>query len=124
MPELIEAPVVIAASGSPPKRIEEFVGRARTRTSGVSIARMVSPAGWKEPGQTPEFEEYTVVTAGTLVAEWSGGIAEVTAGQALFVGAGEWIRYSTPSPEGAEYISVCLPAFSPDLVHRDSEEKP
>lgn len=122
MPELIEAPVVVAAAGSPPKQIEEFVGRARTGTSRVSIARMVSPSGWKEPGQTPEFEEYTVVIAGTLVAESSSATTEVRAGQALFVGAGEWVRYSTPSPEGAEYISVCLPAFSPDLVHRDSEE--
>lgn len=122
MPELIEAPVVIAAEGSPPKRIEEFVGRARTGTNALSIARMVSPAGWTEPGQTPQFDEYTVVIAGILVAEWHGGISEVGAGQALFVRAGEWVRYSTPSPEGAEYVSVCMPAFSPEAVHRDSAE--
>jgi mannose-6-phosphate isomerase-like protein (cupin superfamily) len=119
MPKLSEAPVVIAAAGSPPKRIEEFVGRARTASSGLSIARMVSPAGWAEPGQTPEFGEYTLVLAGTLVAESRKGMFEVGAGQALFVRAGEWVRYSTPSPEGAEYISVCVPAFSPDIVHRD-----
>lgn len=119
MPHLIEAPRVIAAAGSPPKRIEEFVGRARTDSSGLSIARMVSPAGWAEPGQTPEFDEYTVVLSGTLVAESRGGTLEVGAGQALLVRAGEWVRYSTPAPEGAEYISVCMPAFSPDLVHRD-----
>jgi mannose-6-phosphate isomerase-like protein (cupin superfamily) len=119
MPELIEAPVVIAAAGSPPKRIEEFVGRASTAGSGLSIARMVSPAGWAEPGQTPEFDEYTLVLAGTLVAESGDGMIEIGAGQALLVRAGEWVRYGTPSPEGAEYISVCVPAFSPELVHRD-----
>jgi mannose-6-phosphate isomerase-like protein (cupin superfamily) len=124
MPELIEAPMVIAAAGSPPKRIEEFVGRARTASSGLSIARMVSPAGWSEPGQTPEFDEYTLVLTGTLLAECRTGTIEVGAGQALFVRAGEWVRYGTPAPQGAEYISICVPAFSPELVHRDSESTP
>lgn len=122
MPELIEAPVVVAAAGSPPKRIEEFVGRVRTRTNGLSIARMVSPGGWTEAGQAPEFDEYTVVIAGILVAECRCGRTEVRPGQALFARAGEWVRYSTPFPEGAEYVSVCIPAFSPGMVHRDSAE--
>jgi mannose-6-phosphate isomerase-like protein (cupin superfamily) len=120
MPKLIEAPVVIAAAGSPSKQIEEFVGRARTASSGLSIARMVSPAGWAEPGQTPEFDEYTIVLAGRVVAEWRDGRTELGAGQALLVRAGEWVRYSTPDREGAEHISVCVPAFSPELVNRDA----
>lgn len=120
MPERIEAPASVPAAGTPPKLIEEFVGRVRTASGEISIARMVSPAGWAEPGQTPEFDEYTIVLAGTLRAEFEGGEVEIAAGQALHAPAGEWVRYSTPSPDGAAYISVCVPAFSPDLVHRDA----
>jgi len=117
--KLIERPGIIEAAGNKPKRIEEFVGRVNTRTGALSIARMTSPAGWQEPGQTPEFDEYTVVLRGMLVAEGRKGRIEVRAGQALHVPAGEWVRYGTPS-EGAEYIAVCLPAFSPETVHRDA----
>lgn len=119
MATLIEAPQRIEAAGHPPKRIEEYVGRVRTDTAAVSIARMVSPAGWVEPGQTPEFDEYTVVLSGSLQAELKDGTIMVRAGQALIVPAGEWVRYSSPEPGGAEYVAVCLPAFSPDTVHRD-----
>lgn len=128
MATFITAPVVIEAAGTPPKRIEEFVGRVNSRTGKVSIARMKSPSGWSEPGQTPEFDEYTVVLTGTLHVELKDGEHDVSAGQAIIVHAGEWVRYSTPSPQGAEYIAVCLPAFSPDIVHRDGiakgKEKP
>jgi quercetin dioxygenase-like cupin family protein len=117
MPELIESPARVEAAGEPPKLIEEFAGRASNGEERVSVARMRSPAGWSEPGQRPEFDEYTVVLAGGLEVETEDGRLEVPAGQSLLVRAGEWVRYSTP--EGAEYVSVCLPAFSPDTVHRD-----
>ena len=118
MPTLIEKPTVIEAAGNKPKRIEEFVGRVNTGTGGVSVARMVSPAGWVEPGQTPEFDEYTVVLKGALRVETRESVLEVRAGQATITRAGEWVRYGTP--EGAEYLAVCLPAFSPETVHRDA----
>jgi mannose-6-phosphate isomerase-like protein (cupin superfamily) len=120
MPTLISAPTVIPAAGRPPKIIEEFVGRVNTATPGVSIARMRSPSGWSEPGQTPEFTEYTIVLAGTLRVETRDGAFDVWPGQAIVTLPGEWVRYGTPGPEGAEYIAVCLPAFSPDTVHRDA----
>ena len=119
MPILIEAPAVIEAAGNKPKRIEEYAGRIRTGHEGVSIARMVAPSGWIEPGQRPEFEEITVVLRGSLRVEHQGGALHVEAGQAVVTHAGEWVRYSTPAPDGAEYIAICLPAFSPDTVHRD-----
>lgn len=118
MARVIAEPNRIQAHGSPPKVIEEFVGRGDSGGA-VSVARMVSPAGWGEPGQTPEFDEYTVVLRGALRVETRGGIHIVKAGQAVLVGRGEWVRYSTPEPDGAEYIAVCLPAFSPEVVHRD-----
>jgi mannose-6-phosphate isomerase-like protein (cupin superfamily) len=117
MPELIEAPVRVEAAGEPPKLIEEFAGRASNSEERVSLARMRSPAGWSEPGQRPEFDEYTVVLSGALRVEGENGSLDVSAGQGVLVRAGEWVRYSTP--EGAEYVSVCMPAFSPDTVHRD-----
>ena len=117
MPRVITAPTIVTAAGSPPKRIEEFVGRASCGTAEVSIARMTSPPGWVEPGQTPEFEEYSVVLAGCLRVESVAGAVEVRAGQAVHVAAGEWVRYSTPA--GATYVAVCVPAFSPGTVHRD-----
>ncbi|TWT33096.1 cupin domain-containing protein [Blastopirellula retiformator] len=119
MPRLIESPSVIAAAGNKPKKIEEFIGRVNSETAEVSIARMTSPGGWVEPGQTPEFDEYTFVLAGELQVETKEGVITVRSGQAVIVSAGEWVRYSTPSPEGAQYVAVCLPAFSPDNVHRD-----
>jgi mannose-6-phosphate isomerase-like protein (cupin superfamily) len=119
MPTLIEGPTVVPAAGGMPKHIEEYVGRARTGDAGVSIARMRSPAGWAEPGQTPEFDEYSLVLRGTLRVESRQGSLDVRAGQAVLVRRGEWVRYSTPAPQGAEYVSVCLPAFSPGTVHRD-----
>jgi quercetin dioxygenase-like cupin family protein len=118
MPTLIAAPTVIPAAGEPPKRIEEFVGRVNSRTEALSVARMTSPAGWVEPGQTPEFDEFTVVLRGSLRVESRGGVLDVAAGQAVIAHRGEWVRYSTP--QGAEYLAVCLPAFSPALVHRDA----
>jgi len=117
VPTLIEHPTVVPAAGTRPKRIEEFVGHVNTGTGAVSIARMTSPPGWVEPGQAPEFDEYTLVLEGTLHLEFRGGSLEVRAGQAVSVHAGEWVRYSTP--QGATYVAVCLPAFSPDTVHRD-----
>jgi mannose-6-phosphate isomerase-like protein (cupin superfamily) len=120
MPTLIAAPTVIAAAGTKPKRIEEFAGRVNSGHRDVSIARMTSPQGWEEPGQRPEFEEITVVLRGMVRVEHDGGVTDVHAGQAIVTSPGEWIRYSTPGPEGAEYVAVCLPAFSPDTVHRDS----
>jgi mannose-6-phosphate isomerase-like protein (cupin superfamily) len=119
MPHLITAPHRIQAAGNKPKVIDEYVGRVATGTTGVSIAHMRSPSGWEEPGQRPEFDEYTVVLEGTLRVEHEGGVLEVGAGQAVITPAGEWVRYSTPGPEGASYIAVCLPAFTPDTVHRD-----
>jgi quercetin dioxygenase-like cupin family protein len=119
MAKLISAPKRIAAHGQPPKVIEEFVGRANSQTENVSIARMISPQGWSEPGQTPEFDEYTVVLKGTLTVETKSETFKVGAGQAIFATAGEWIRYSSPDAGGAEYVAVCIPAFSPETVHRD-----
>ena len=119
MPRLIDRPAVVDAAGNKPKRIEEFAGRVNSGHSGVSVARMVSPSGWLEPGQRPEFEEITVVLRGMLRVEHEGGALEVKAGQAIVTAPGEWVRYSTPGPEGAEYVAVCLPAFSPATVHRD-----
>ncbi|HEX6310835.1 MAG TPA: cupin [Acidimicrobiia bacterium] len=118
MPTLIHTPVTVDAAGTPPKTIAEYVGRASTGTSAVSIAWMRSPAGWSEPAQAPEFDEYTVVIAGSLTVEHDTGTVEVRAGQAIAVAAGERVRYHTP--DGAEYLAVCLPAFSPELVHRES----
>lgn len=120
MPRLIEQPTVIQAAGNKPKRIEEYAGRVNSGHAGVSVARMVSPEGWEEPGQTPEFEEVTVVLKGMLRVEHEGGSLDVRAGQAVVASPGEWVRYSSPEPGGAEYVAVCLPAFSPDMVHRDS----
>ena len=120
MPHLIERPSVVEAAGNLPKRIEEYAGRVTTGQKHVSVARMTSPAGWEEPGQRPEFEEITVVLKGTLRVASEEAVLDVRAGQAVIVAAGEWVRYSTPKPEGAEYVAVCLPAFSPETVHRDS----
>lgn len=119
MPELISAPTVIAAAGNLPKRIEEYAGRVNNGETRLSIARMVSPAGWVEPGQTPLFDEYTVVLRGCLRVEHAGGAIDVQAGQAILSRAGEWVRYSSPDEGGAEYIAVCLPAFGMDTVRRD-----
>jgi mannose-6-phosphate isomerase-like protein (cupin superfamily) len=120
MARLIGQPTVIAAVGNKPKRIEEFVGQVNTRTDQVSIARMHSTPGWEEPGQTPAFDEFTLVLAGMLRVETKTGVLEVRPGQAVHAPAGEWVRYSTPEPEGANYVSVCVPAVSPHTVHRDS----
>jgi mannose-6-phosphate isomerase-like protein (cupin superfamily) len=115
----IQKTSIIEAAGTPPKRIEEFVGRVNSGTSEVSVARMTSPEGWSEPGQTPEFKEFTVVLKGMLRVTLRDRELDVPAGQAVEIGAGEWVRYSTPHPGGAEYIAVCVPAFSPETVHRD-----
>ena len=120
MPKLIVNPSRIRAAGNKPKIIDEYVGRVNSQTPEVSIARMRSPGGWKEPGQIPEFDEYTIVLKGVLQVEHRSGVLDVMAGQAVIIRAGEWVRYSTPTPEGAEYISVCLPAFSMDTVHRET----
>ncbi len=119
MPRLIEAPTVITAAGNMPKKIEEFIGRVNSKTDSVSIARMKSPAGWTEPGQTPEFDEYTIVLRGLLRVTTRTGAIDVKAGQAVITSRGEWVQYSTPGPDSAEYFAVCLPAFSPGAVHRD-----
>lgn len=119
MPKLIESPTRVEAAGAPPKRIDEYVGRVNSGDDHVSVAHMRSPAGWTEPGQRPEFEEITLVLKGTLTVEHEDGVVEVTAGQAVVVRPGEWVRYSTPGPAGAEYVAVCLPAFSLDAAHRD-----
>lgn len=121
MPRLIAQSTTIQAAGNPPKRIEEYVGRVNSSDAAVSVARMISPSGWSEPGQRPEFAEYTVVLRGTLRVEHEAGTLEVHAGQAVIALAGEWVRYSTPGPEGAEYVAICLPAFSPHAVHRDAQ---
>ena len=118
MPERIAEPTVVESAGTLPKTIEEYVGRVNTGDARVSIARMRSPQGWEEPAQTPEFDEYTLVLEGLLVVEHEGGRIEIRAGEAVHARAGEWGRYSTPAPGGAEYVAVCLPAFSPDTVHR------
>ena len=119
MPRLIDKPTVIACVGTKPKQIQEFAGRVNSGHTGVSVARMISPSGWEEPGQRPEFAEITVVLKGTLRVEHEKGALDVRAGQAVVASAGEWVRYSTPGPEGAEYVAVCLPAFSPTTVNRD-----
>lgn len=120
MPTLIEHPTRIEAAGNKPKIIEEYVGRVNNEEDRVSVAHMRSPGGWVEPGQRPEFDEYTVVLRGALRVEHEGGELTVSAGQAILTHAGEWVRYSSPGEEGAEYIAVCLPAFSPDTVNRDA----
>jgi len=120
MPRLIAAPTVIQAAGNKPKRIEEFAGLVNSGHGAVSVARMTSPAGWEEPGQRPEFEEITVVLRGMVRVESESGTLDVRAGQAAVTSPGEWARYSTPEPDGAEYIAVCLPAFAPGTVHRDT----
>jgi len=119
MPTLIPKPTVIPCVGTKPKQIQEFAGRVNSGHASVSIARMISPEGWTEPGQCPEFEEITLVLRGTLRVEHEAGVTDVSAGQAIASHPGEWVRYSTPHPEGAEYVAVCLPAFSPGTVHRD-----
>ena len=118
MPQHIRSPKVIQAAGNVPKRIEEYVGRVNTKTSALSLARMKSPKGWVEPGQTPEFSEYTLVLRGTLRVASRSGTLDVQAGEALVTSPGEWVQYSTPL-EDTEYVAVCLPAFAPDTVHRD-----
>ena len=119
MPKLISSPTRITAAGTPPKLIDEFIGRVNNAETRLSIAHMRSPCGWSEPGQTPEFDEFTVVIRGTLRVTHKTGVIEVTAGQAVVAAAGEWIQYSSPHADGAEYIAVCVPAFSPQTVHRD-----
>jgi mannose-6-phosphate isomerase-like protein (cupin superfamily) len=120
MARLIERATKIEAAGRPPKSIEEFIGRVNSGTPELSIARMISPCGWSEPGQRPEFDEYTLVLRGSLHVELESGQFDVGAGQAIVVERGQWVRYSTPAEGGAEYIAVCRPAFSPDTVHRDA----
>ncbi len=119
MPTLIKQPTRIQAAGNKPKLIDEYIGRVNSKTSALSIAHMRSPEGWVEPGQRPEFDEFTVVLKGLLRVEYEAGTLDVAAGQAVIATRGEWIQYSTPQPGGAEYIAVCLPAFYPDTVHRD-----
>ena len=119
MPTLITAPTQITAAGNKPKVIREYIGRVNSKTSAVSVAHMTSPTGWIEPGQRPQFDEYTLVLKGTLRVEHEQGTIDVAAGQAIITHAGEWVRYSTPEPEGADYIAICLPAFSMESVHRD-----
>ena len=122
MPELIGNPSRVEAAGTKPKLIDEFVGRVNTGEERLSVARMNSPQGWVEPGQRPDFDEWTLVLDGTLTVEHETGSVDVRAGQGILVRGGEWVRYSTPYPGGAEYVAVCLPAFSPDTVHRDDDE--
>ncbi len=119
MPTHIKAPTRIEAAGNKPKLIDEYIGRVNSQTSALSVAHMRSPSGWVEPGQRPEFHEYTVVLKGMLRVAHEGGTIDVHAGQAVIANPGEWVRYSTPLAEGAEYIAVCLPAFAPNTVHRD-----
>jgi len=121
MPTKINGPSIIEAVGTKPKRIEEFIGRVNSGTGALSVARMTSPPGWREPGQRPAFDEYTVVLKGRLRVESKDGTLDIHAGEAVITHAGQWVRYSTPEPEGAEYIAVCQPAFSPETVHRDGE---
>ncbi len=120
MPSLIEEPARIAATGNKPKLIEEYIGHVSSGTDALSIARMTSPSGWSEPAQTPDFDEYSVVLAGMLRVRHRDGTVDVRGGQAVVARAGEWVQYSTPGPEGAVYVAVCLPAFSPRTVHRES----
>ncbi len=119
MPTLIASPTRITAAGNKPKLIDEYVGRVNSQTESASVAHMRSPGGWIEPGQTPAFDEFTIVLKGMLRVNHKGGSMDVLAGQAVIAHKGEWVQYSTPGPDGAEYIAVCLPAFSPDTVHRD-----
>ena len=119
MPTLVAQPTRIRAAGTKPKLIDEYIGRVNTATSAVSVAHMRSPQGWEEPGQTPEFEELTIVLKGSVRVSHKGGEMKVNAGQAVITHPGEWVRYSTPDADGAEYIAVCLPAFSMETVHRD-----
>ena len=119
MPTIIKTPTKIESAGNKPKIINEFIGRVNSSTEGISIAKMQSPSGWQEPGQTPEFDEYTVVLKGMLRVETKDNTFDIHVGEAIITHKGEWIKYSTPNDEGAEYIAVCLPAFSPDTVHRD-----
>jgi mannose-6-phosphate isomerase-like protein (cupin superfamily) len=119
MPTFIARPAVVAAAGTRPKTIEEYAGRVNSGHATVSVARMVSPEGWQEPGQRPEFEEITVVLRGMLRVEYDGGVMDVRAGQAVIAAPREYVRYSSPEPGGAEYVAVCVPAFSPEIVHRD-----
>jgi ethanolamine utilization protein EutQ len=121
MPTLITVPARVEAAGDKPKLIEEYIGRVNSGTQAVSIAHMHSPEGWQEPGQRPEFDEFTVVLAGKLRVEHEAGSMDVAAGQAVIAHRGEWVRYSSPAPGGAEYLAVCLPAFAPATVHRDRE---
>lgn len=121
MPTKINGPSIIDAAGTRPKRIEEFIGKVNSGTGALSVARMISPPGWREPGQRPAFVEYTVVLKGRLRVESEAGTLDIRAGEAVIAHAGQWVRYSTPEPEGAEYIAVCQPAFSPETVHRDDE---
>lgn len=119
MPTIIEKPTRITAAGNKPKLIDEYIGHVNSQTAALSVAHMRSPSGWLEPAQRPEFDEYTIVLRGTLHVRHESGESDVHAGQAVIAHKGEWIQYSTPGPEGAEYIAVCLPAFSPDTVHRE-----
>ena len=119
MPTVIANATRIQSVGNKPKVIDEFIGRVNNSESRLSVARMRSPSGWQEPGQTPEFDEFTLVLRGVLRVEYKGGTLDISAGQAVIAHAGEWVRYSTPQPEGAEYVAICLPAFSPQTVHRD-----
>ncbi|MDB5348242.1 MAG: hypothetical protein JWP89_6619 [Schlesneria sp.] len=120
MPTLIAAPTQITAAGNKPKLIREYIGRVNSKTDALSVAHMSSPSGWVEPGQSPEFDEYTLVLKGLLRVEHKDGVIDVQAGQAIITHAGEWVRYSTPGSEGADYVAICLPAFSMETVHRDS----
>jgi ethanolamine utilization protein EutQ len=120
LPTLIDSATRITATGNKPKLIDEYIGRVNSKTASVSVAHMRSPSGWEEPGQTPEFEEYTLVLKGTLRVTSKSGTIDVHAGQAVITHPREWVKYSTPGPDGAEYIAVCSPAFSPDSVHRDN----
>jgi len=121
MPQIIKSPTIIESAGNKPKRIEEFVGRVNSQHADVSVARMVSPTGWREPGQRPEFMEITFVLRGTIHLEYEDGQCDISVGQSVITNPGEWVRYSTPHEGGAEYIAVCLPAFSLETVHRDDE---
>lgn len=118
-PTFISAPIRVEGAGNKPKLIDEYIGRKNSNTSGVSVAHMRSPGGWLEPGQTPEFDEFTIVLKGLIRVEYIGGVIDVEAGQGVIAHKGQWVRYSTPKEEGAEYIAVCLPAFSIETVHRD-----
>jgi mannose-6-phosphate isomerase-like protein (cupin superfamily) len=120
VPVHLPSPTRIVAAGSPPKAIDEYVGRVNSGTDAVSVAHMRSPSGWVEPGQRPAFDEYTVVLGGMLRVTHEGGTIDVHAGEAVIARRGEWVQYSSPGPDGAEYVAVCIPAFSPETVHRDS----